>query len=124
MGYSVYASRVSPAELPEDDDLGLTEEDLQAFRAARIRLCGLSHKNPAHFEGWDYHHILRNATGMSLYDEWVPPEQVRKVHEALVRAKENERKWNIQRSRRERTALDNLLRFMEICVERELGLMC
>lgn len=97
---------------------GLTEEDLQAFREARVLLCECD--GGASFRGEVYDLVVLETTGVSLRQEWIPPEILRRLAAELERAQPEQA-----------TALDTrcspaevveLGRFLRLCTDRGLGL--
>ena len=126
MGLDNYAARH-----PEG---GLTEEDEQTFRDAGIDLCGGMHSDGVvSFRGKWYDPLVSHVTGVSLYQEWIPPEIVRQMAEALNRYSSEQLAeiWDhiaplppmdgekVFHSERE---VADLQRFFAICAERGLGL--
>ncbi len=123
MGLDNYAARH-----PEG---GLTEEDKQAFRDAGIDLCGGIHSNGVvSFRGKWYDPLVSHVTGVSLYQEWIPPETVREMSAALNRysARRLARIWDKvwampwEDSYHSEREVADLQRFFAICAERGLGL--
>ena len=123
MGLDNYAARH-----PEG---GLTEEDEQAFRDASIDLCGGMHSDGViSFRGKWYDPLVSHVTGVSLYQEWIPPETVREMAAALNRysarrlARIWDRVWPMpwEDSRHSEREVADLQRFFAICAERGLGL--
>ena len=163
MGLDIYAHRGPDKKLNElenDDflnELSLTEEDIEAFRKADLHLVGgvLSGTfggNSASFRGGFYLEFVLDVTGVSLYQDWIPPSRVKKMYEALLRcdpkeaakrkydqmedylgpAKFSENPWEflselfwpkLRRYKSYKLCLENLQKFFQICVERGLGLM-
>ena len=117
MGLDTYASRVPREMLPEDECFALTEEDVRAFRAAKIRLVDY---RPGGFRGKEYEALVRCITGVSLYQEWIPPEEVERMYQALKRYLEPARSKLTARTVSE---IKHLLAFFRVCVERNLGLV-
>jgi hypothetical protein len=63
----------------------LTEEDTAAFEAADIELCGGALSgSPGSFRGKVYSRLVLAITGESLYQEWISPDQVKRMYEALL----------------------------------------
>jgi len=124
MGLDNYAARH-----PEG---GLTEEDEQAFRDAGIDLCGGMHSDGViSFRGKWYDPLVSHVTGVSLYQEWIPPETVREMAAALNRysARRLARIWDKvwpmpwEDSHHSEREVADLQRFFAICAERGLGLI-
>ena len=110
---------------------GLTEEDKQAFRDAGIDLCGGMHSDGViSFRGKWYDPLVSHVTGVSLYQEWIPPETVREMAAALNRysARRLARIWDKvwpmpwEDSHHSEREVADLQRFFAICAERGLGL--
>ncbi len=117
MGLDVYAQRGPGGDL--------TPEDEQAFEAAEIALCGGMLSGAAgSFRGKVYAGLVQEITGESLYEEWIPPERVKAMHEALLRcdpreldAIHGELLGDVEE------AVTNLAEFFRVCAERGLGLV-
>lgn len=117
MGLDVYAQRG-----PEED---LTEEDERAFEAAEIVLCaGILSGAPWSFRGKVYASLVSEITGESLYQEWIPPERVKRMHEALVSCDPRDF-GDVHHFGPDdvEAAVANLRKFMAVCVQRGLGLL-
>lgn len=115
---------------------GLTDEDRQAFEQAGIDLCGgLESDGTVSFRGKVYDRLIQEITGVTLYQEWIPPDIVRRMSEALnaYSAEELAEIWDeveplpkhifgedAGHSDRE---TGDLQRFFAICAERGLGLI-
>jgi hypothetical protein len=117
MGLDTRASRVPREMAPEDEDQVLTEEDIRAFQAAKIQLCGYW---PGVFRGKMYEGLVLRITGISLYEEWIPPERVQQMYQALERGLKRAQARNTKRTAK---TIEHLLRFFRVCVERDLGLV-
>ena len=77
MGLDTYASRTP-------GDVELTAEDTAAFEAAAPQLCGGMYSGgEASFRGKIYDGLILEATGESLYQEWITPEAVKQLAEKL-----------------------------------------
>jgi hypothetical protein len=119
MGLDVFAVR-SPEE-------GLTEEDKLAFKNAAIELCGgMFSGDEGSFRGKLYATLILDLTDISLYDQWIPPETVKQMAEALHRVdltqfKEDGREDYHTDDFNAETII-NLTRFFDVCVQRNLGL--
>ena len=116
MGLDTYATR--------GPDKELTEEDLAAFEAADIRLCeGVRSGMTYGFRGKVYDDLVQEITGESLYQNWIPPETVKEMYEALTKCNPEEAaKGNYFYSITESDII-NLRRFFKVCAERNLGLV-
>lgn len=111
MGLDNYAAR-SP-------DGGLTEEDLAAFEAADIHLG----QGANGFRGKLYKDLISDVTGVSLYEEWIPPEMVRQMWVALEQCDPEEvTKDRFYSASGSSYAVDELRKFFRVCVERNLGI--
>lgn len=121
MGLDTYASR-SP------DDIVLTEEDEAVFGAAHIELCGgIASGDDGSFRGKVYADLVLEVTEESLYREWIPPETVKRMAEALAKRTPAELVTiqdgpgaGVPTSEEQ---LADLQRFFAICAERGLGLI-
>jgi len=70
----------------------LTEEDEQAFSKAKPRLCkGIMSAAPWAFREKVYSALVKRVTGVSLYEEWIPPEKVREMYEARALRSQEDR---------------------------------
>jgi len=121
MGLDNFASRIP-------DDLILTEDDLKAFEEASIDLCGgiLSGEGSS-FRGKVYSALIEKVTGISLYDEWIPPETVKSMSEILSKYTAEElfmiiNKVSAYDIHTEKT-MASLQRFFQICAKRGLGII-
>jgi len=116
MGLDTYAMR--------GPDKELTEKDLEALEAADIQLCGGMLSGPADsFRGKVYDDLIERITGESLYQEWIPPETVKRMYEALVECDSKEAaEHRYLYSITERDIID-LRKFFKVCAERNLGLV-
>jgi len=118
MGLDNFAAR-SPDE-------ELTEEDLEAFEKADIHLCGgILSSPPDSFRGKVYADLISDVTGESLYQEWIPPERVKKMYEALINydPKEDNGKFDPGDLRFDESTLINLRKFFRVCAEGNLELI-
>lgn len=117
MGLDTFASR-------SQDDIVLTAEDLQAFADANINLCGGIYSgggNDGSFRGKVYTSMIFELTDFSLFQEWIPPETVTAMFEALSACLPEEKAT---------PSYDNsdieifeLVKFFNVCSERGLGLI-
>jgi len=115
MGLDTYAAH-SP------DDIELNDEDLQAFAEANIELgggifsgCG----NDGSFRGKVYVLMILEITGVSLNQDWIPPETVREMYESLL-AFDAQKNENISEND---SQTHDLRKFFQVCSERGLGLV-
>lgn len=99
----------------------MTEEDLKAFEEADIHL-GQGHGG---FRGKLYQELIFNVTGVSLYEDWIPPEVVRQMWEALERCDPEEvtKKIEVYNDSNTPFAVGELRKSFRVCVERNLGLV-
>jgi len=120
MGLDTYARRA-----PEEE---LTAEDSQAFEAAGIELCGgIFSGGGGSFRGKVYDDLILEITGVSLYQEWIPPEQVREMYQAFAECEPEKtlqegeadgRFWHEHST----DEIAELRAFFRVCAERGLGL--
>lgn len=112
MGLDNYAQ---PSEHGE-----LSEEDKQAFIRSGIMLGG----GEGGFRGKIYDEYVYDITGESLYQDWIPPDTVKKMYQALVKCdpKEVTAKGSYWYPITESEILE-LRTFFKICAERNLGLL-
>src|SRR5216117_3491650 len=119
MGLDVFA-----APSPEKK---LTRADRRAFEKAEVELAGGMYSGDAgSFRGKLYVYLVQHLTGVSLYQEWIPPETVARMSRSLDR-------YDPEAAIRtydgpyddERTPEDviSLRAFFRVCVERKLGLV-
>lgn len=118
MGLETFASR-SP------DDIELSPEDSQAFLDPDIHLAGgiFSRGNDGSFRGKIYQVIIKEITGASLLQDWIPPVTVREMYAALMacdpRKVFRENYWH----RCMPEDIMDLHKFFRVCSERMLGLL-
>lgn len=121
MGLDTFASR-SP------DEVELSEEDMKALKEANVELCGgiLSGASST-FRGKIYDPVIWHLTGISLYQAWIPPEQVREISHALDQCHAEQVAQQLQsRSvghRWSAAEIIELRKFFRVCEERGLGLV-
>jgi len=113
---------------PARDPQGtLLPEDEEAFRKAGIRLRGsLFSDGTVSFRGKVYNDLVERVTGASLYQEWIPPETVRKMAaELVVRSPEElARMWVGEDYTEEHVKeMESLQQRFPICARRGLGLI-
>lgn len=118
MGLDTFAARTPKVEL--------TEQDVEAFEAAKPELCGGMYSGGwESFRGKVYDEVVRHITGVSLYELWIPPETVREMADAFDRcdpervAEESEELSYAASS----FEIVELRRFLRICADRGLGLV-
>lgn len=105
MGLDTYAAR--------SEREGVTQADVAAFEEAGIELCGgLFSGDGGSFRGKVYSDLVRSVTGVSLHQEWIPPETVEEMAGAFARS---------VCAASDREVLE-LAKFFRVCAERGLGL--
>lgn len=115
MGLDTFASH-SP------EDIDLTDEDLQAFGEADIELCGgifSGGGNDGSFRGKIYALMILDITGISLYQEWIPPETVTAMYKALLTC-DPQGDYGFSNSPPD---VVELRKFFKVCSDRGLGLI-
>lgn len=117
MGLDTFAARTPDGKL--------TKEDMGAFEKADIHLYGgvFSGSAPS-FRGKLYDGVIHDITGISLYQEWIPPDEVKKMCEALELCDPEEiikdaKYTNVVTS----AAITELRKFFRVCAQRGLGLV-
>jgi hypothetical protein len=117
MGLDTYAHR--------GPDTELTDEDRRAFEAAEIELCGGLLSGPTDsFRGKVYAGLIEAITGKNLYEEWIPPQRVKRMYEALLRCDAQEfADCHDDRFGDVEEAVANMRKFFKVCAERGLGLV-
>ena len=106
------------------DDIDLTEADLQAFKDVGIPRVGIiSADEIAIFRGKVFDAYIRRITGVSLYQEWIPPETVVEMYQAI-------KAYELSKWQEDDANIDpqdvvhsDLCRFFKVCSERGLGLV-
>ena len=106
------------------DNVELTEADLQAFKDVGIPQVGIiSADEIGIFRGKVYEKVIRRITGVSLYQEWIPPEKVGEMYNAI-------RAYEISKWQEDEEDVDpedvehsDLCKFFKVCAERGLGLV-
>jgi hypothetical protein len=106
----------------------LSEEDIKAFEEANIELCGgVLTGAPSTFRGKIYDPLIRQLTGISLYQAWIPPEKVREISQALDRCNVEGVAQQLQGRglghRWSAAEIVELRKFFKVCEERNLGLV-
>jgi len=118
MGLDTYAAR-SP-------DGGLTGDDVAAFEAAGIELCGgLYSDGVVSFRGKVYWEFILELTGESLTQEWIPPHTVALMASALDGCDPDTAVADLDLDVDTPTPdeIRELRRFFGLCRERGLGLV-
>ena len=121
MGLDTYA-----ATPPDGGEL--SEGDIKAFREADIQLCGgVFSGNSGSFRGKVYDLLILQVTGVSLYQEWIPPDVVRAMAQAFDQCDPQDvaEQMRGRGGRREWSAAEviELRTFFRVCAERDLGLV-
>ena len=125
MGLDTYASRAA-------GDVELTDEDERAFEEAAPQLCGgIVSGAMSSFRGKIYDTLILEATGYSLYEEWIAPEMVKAMSAKLGAyapaqlAAVSEKVDGDFDPKRAHGAAEcaELQKFFRICAERGLGLV-
>lgn len=117
MGLDTYAAR-----MPDEE---LSDNDIEAFEKADIHLCGGVVSGAAgSFRGKVYSGLISRITGVSLYQEWIPPAVVRKMWQALDQCDPEEFTEDAARPEFSNLAtIIELRKFFRVCSERRLGLV-
>ncbi len=120
MGLDTYAAR-------SEKDIALSAEDIAAFEAADIQLCGgLFSGDAGSFRGKVYDVLVEQITGESLYQFWIPPEAVRRMAQALASCDADQEIafYNADVDRPLVVGeIHNLCKFLQVCAVRGLGLI-
>ena len=116
MGLDNYAIQASGEEL--------TNEDIAAFVAEGPNLCeGLASGDPGGFRGKIYLSLVLEITGESLYDDFIPPESVTAMYEALRDCNPDDLTGRGDyRFGELESQIDELRKFFKVCAERNLGI--
>jgi hypothetical protein len=114
MGLDTYASR-SPAED------GLTPEDIAVFDTLDLRLCEWI--GDGSFRGKVYDELVLEVTGISLYQQWIPCEEVARMAAAFEACDPDAVARNTRHHRYPATAdeVRALRTLLRICADRGLG---
>ena len=119
MGLDTYAAH-SP------DDIELTEADLQAFKNANISLVsGIFSGDGSNgcFRGKVYAQAVRRITGVSLSQEWIPPETVVEMYQEINAYELSKWKKDDADINPQDVVHSDLCKFIKVCSERGLGLV-
>ena len=111
------------APSPEGD---FTEDDTAAFEKAEIELCGGMYSGGAgSFRGKVYWEFILELTGESLLQEWIPPDVVARMADALDRCDPETAVADLGLELKTPTPYEvgELRRFFDLCRERGLGLI-
>ena len=132
MGLDNYAASVRPPEdwSDPDEDLFLAPEAEAALRRAQAEIekerdyCVFG---GSYFRGKLYQCLILEITGVSISDDWIPPETVRMMADVLSRLdpEEASREYEalIDYGRCTPNELSDLIVFFRICAEHKLGLV-
>jgi hypothetical protein len=118
MGLDTYASRSPEGELGDDDK--------QAFDQADLQLCwGMHSGTGGSFRGKVYSDMVEHVSGVSLHQEWIPPETVRAMAEAFQRCDPEAVESDMADEHYAPSAHEvrELQTFLQICADRGLGLV-
>jgi hypothetical protein len=111
MGLDTYAKKEVPCECGNGTVKKLPDEAAEAFANADINLVGgmfSGNGNDGSFRGKVYNHIVQAATGDSLYEEWIAPEDVARMSGQLDEFAND---------------VEQLCRYFTVCKEQGLGLV-
>jgi len=121
MGLDIYALHGSEEHL--------TEEETSSFAEAGINLCGgmmSGNGNNGSFRGKVYAEAVEEITSESLYEEWLPPETVATMTQALMERFDElvALMWVEEDapSERQQEEAESLVRFFQVCRKHGLGL--
>lgn len=115
MGLDTFASKM-PGHVK------LAEDDEKAFEEAGVELCGgMFSGDDGSFRGKIYDSVVLEVSGISLHQEWIPPETVGQMAAALESCDPK------QVVEGERNVVPEdvpaLAKFFRLCAERGLGLV-
>jgi hypothetical protein len=109
------------------DEVALTPEDERALADSGIALCGgLCSDGSASFRGKVYDLFVLEATGESLYQEWLSPETLAEMAEKLTDCDPETVCEQLDLGERSTPSPDeirDLRRLFRICANRGLGLI-
>lgn len=118
MGLDTYAAPSPGGELDEDDK--------SAFVTAQVQLCGGFHSGDGgSFRGKVYADVVERVTGVSLYQEWIPPETVRAMAACFTRSDPDSlaREMTDESNAVTANEIRSLGNFFGVCADRGLGLV-
>jgi hypothetical protein len=102
----------------------LTDEDEAAFEAAEPNLCGGIVSGAAgSFRGKVYSGLVHEITGESLYEEFIPPDRVKAMYEAIRDCDPGEFEGCDYRFGDPEEQIEELRKFFKVCAERNLGIV-
>lgn len=117
MGLDTFASNTST-------DLSLTEAQEKAFADAEIQLCGgMFSGGGSSFRGKVYYEVVMDITGMSLYQEWISPDEVKNMSACFQALSEAEIEDYANGCGRVPSEVLDLGKFFKVCSEHNLGLI-
>ena len=115
MGLDNYARTASEEEL--------TEEDIAAFEAEGPQLCGgILSGDAGSFRGKVYCGLVLEITGEDLHDDFIPPDRVKAMYEALRDCDPDEENYSDPRFGEVEDQIAELCKFFKVCAERNLGI--
>jgi hypothetical protein len=105
-----------------NEDIDLNDDDYQAFIKAHVRLRGgLFSSDYGTFDGRYYDRLVTQITGESLNQDWIPPETVSKMYQALFEFDTSDLIGNLGDDNSFEDVI-KLRKFFKVCSERGLGL--
>jgi hypothetical protein len=107
-------------------DVKLTAEDVRAFEAADIDLCGGMYSDgTVSFRGKVYADVIELVSGVNIYEQLIPPEEVSVIAQAFDRSdpEDVERRTAGDHYSVTSTEVRQLAAFFDICRDRGLGLV-
>jgi len=118
MGLDTFASNSS-------EDLRLTDEQEQAFAEAEIQLCGgmFSGGDGSSFRGKVYNEMVAEITGVTLYQDWIAPDEVKKMAACFQALSDEEMTSFSDEFDLVPSEIVNLGKFFKVCSEHNLGLI-
>ena len=115
MGLDNYAMRG-----PEEE---LTADDIAAFEAEAPNLCGgIASSSEGSFRGKVYFILVSEITGENLHDDFIPPDRVKAMYEALQDCDPNNLDYHDHRFGDPEEQIAELCKFFKVCAERNLGI--
>jgi hypothetical protein len=118
LGLDTFAARTPEGKL--------TEEDVRAFESADIDLCGgIYSDGMVSFRGKVYADAIDLVSGVNIYEQWIPPEEVRAIADAFDRSdpEDVERRTADDHYSVTSSEVRQLTDFFDICRDRGLGLV-
>ena len=117
MGLDTFASSTS-------EDVRLTEEQENAFAEAEVQLCGgLFSGGGSSFRGKVYHEVVAEITGASLYQDWITPDEVKKMADCFQVLRDEEIEGFAAEFDLAPSEVVDLGKFFKVCSEHNLGLI-